>query len=302
MREHPEYAPRQHPFRHATLFVDSDSLAAQWQRAHTAPWLEPITTTPQARWLTGPADLAGLDAVAKTAASQATLLVLVAYFIPDRDCAGAAAGAADATAYGAWIGQIITALSTRRAVIVLEPDAVAADCFDDARAAMLAAATRRLAAAGHYVYLDAGHPRWHPPEEMAPRLRAAGIAAAQGFAVNVSNRQSTDDSQRFAAGLSTLVGGREAIIDVSRNGLGAPPDDQWCNPARQGLGQPPSTRPGLDAVAALLWIKRPGESDGRCGTETSPETFSPRQAQTLIVNAPWVPDAVRRQAARAPLL
>src|SRR5262245_26848270 len=68
--------PQRHAFRHTTLFVDPDSLAAQWQRAHQAAWLTPITSAPQARWLTGPADLAGLADAANAAASQHRLLVL----------------------------------------------------------------------------------------------------------------------------------------------------------------------------------------------------------------------------------
>ena len=156
-----------------------------------------------------------------------------------------------------------------------------------------------MAGAGHFVYLDAGHSRWRPAAEMSERLHAAGIADAEGFSVNVSNRQSTADSHRYATELSALTGGRDAVIDTSRNGLPAPPDDQWCNPAQQGLGERPAVDPGLDHVAAQLWVKRPGESDGACGTETSAEEFSPRQAQTLIVNAAWVPESTRRQAAEA---
>jgi endoglucanase len=49
-----------------------------------------------------------------------------------------------------------------------------------------------------------------------------------------------------------------------------------------------------------LWIKRPGESDGECGGETT-YLFTPRQARNLIVNAPWVPAETRRAAATAPL-
>lgn len=296
-----EYAPLRHPFRGATLLLDEESLAARWQREHDATWLDPITGTPQARWLTGPRDLAGLSPLRDAAARQGALPVLVAYHIPNRDCAGAGQGAADASGYRAWIASLIAALGSTRAVVVLEPDAVAADCFDDDRARTLAGAVSALAGAGHYVYLDAGHPRWRPPDEMAERLHAAGIARAEGFAVNVSNRQSTQDSQRYAVDLSRMVGGREAVIDTSRNGLAAPPDDQWCNPARQGLGQPPTASPGLEKVAALLWVKRPGESDGGCGVDPGPDVFSPRQARTLVVHAPWVPGNVRRQAAAARL-
>ncbi|MBQ0892664.1 glycoside hydrolase family 6 protein [Micromonospora sp. U56] len=135
---------------------------------------------------------------------------------------------------------------------------------------------------------------------MAGRLRRSGVARAEGFAVNVANRHSTADSHRWGLRLSELVGGREMVIDTSRDGLPAPPDDQWCNPIRQALGQPPTTEPGLARVAALLWIKSPGESDGRCGRgEPAAGAFWPAQARTLVANAPWLPAAARRAAADA---
>jgi endoglucanase len=295
-----DYAQLRHPFRGATLYHDADIPSAYWQRAHGATWLDPIVTVPQARWLTDPESLADLPPTVRDARRQGALLVLVAYYIPNRDCGGESrGGAADASAYGTWISQLVTALGSTRTAVILEPDAVAAECFDDARAAMLAGAIRKLAGAGHSVYLDAGHPRWLDPDEMADRLRQAGVAGAEGFSVNVANRQSTADSQRYAARLSDLLGGREAIIDTSRNGVAAPPDDQWCNPARQALGQPPTTDPRLDRVAALLWVKSPGESDGTCGGGPEAGEFWPRQAQALIANSPWVPEPARRRAATA---
>jgi endoglucanase len=190
-----------------------------------------------------------------------------------------------------WIDGLVSALGSTRAVVVLEPDAVAADCFNAARAAELAAATRRLAKAGHFVYLDAGHPRWRSTGEMAERLLESGVSDAEGFSVNVSNRQTTQDSHRWGRELSDLVGNRELIIDTSRNGLGPPPEGQWCNVTKQALGQRPTTRPNMPGVAALLWVKRPGESDGVCGGERT-YGFSPRQAERLIENATWVPEPV----------
>jgi endoglucanase len=296
------YATLRHPFRGARLFLSADTQAADWQRRHGAGWLDPITRTPQSRWLTGPQDVDDLAPVLRAADTRHELLVLVVYDIPDLDCAGAGHGAADAGAYRNLIERLIARLTPAHVVIVLEPDAVAADCFDAARAAMLSDAVRRLARAGHAVYLDAGNSHWRPPEEMAGRLRSAGIAAAEGFSVNVSNRQSTADSQRYAAALSRLLGGREAVIDTSRNGLPAPPGDAWCNAEPQALGQPPTTSPRLDRVAALLWIKAPGESDGSCAGGRAPERFLPRQARTLITGSPWVsaPDRRAAEAARPP--
>ena len=293
------WAALRHPFRGARLFLSTDTQAADWQRRHGARWLDPITRTPQSLWLTGPRDVDGLPPVLRAAATRHELPVLVVYDIPDLDCAGAGHGAADASAYRDLIGRLTARLAPSHVVVVLEPDAVASDCFDAARAAMLADAVRRLARAGHSVYLDAGNSRWRPPEEMAGRLRSAGIAAAEGFAVNVSNRQSTADSQRYAAALSRLLGGREAVIDTSRNGLPAPPGDAWCNAEPQALGQPPTTSPRLDRVAALLWIKAPGESDGSCAGGRAPGVFLPRQARSLIAGSPWVPAGARAAAEAA---
>lgn len=161
-----EYVPLRHPFRGATLHVDTGIPATQWRNDHDAHWLDPIAETPQAHWLTGTADLINLHPYLDAARAQNALPVIVVYHIPNRDCAGRnAGGAADAEAYSQFIKQTIAVLGDTRAAMILEPDAAAAECFDDVRASLLAAATRRLADAGQYVYLDAGHPRWRTPQE-----------------------------------------------------------------------------------------------------------------------------------------
>jgi endoglucanase len=297
------YAPLEHPFRDARLFVDDQTAGARWQREHGARWLDPVTSRPQARWLNGPQDLARLPALAAHARQQRALLVLVAYYIPHRGCSSSDQGAPSSSHYRRWIGRLIHHLGSTRAAIVVEPDAVAADCFDTKRASLLKRSVKRLADAGQYVYLDAGHARWQSTGEMAQRLLTAGIQYAQGFSVNVANRQTTKQSYRWGRELSDLLGRREFVVDTSRNGLGPPPDDpdqddEWCNPRRQGLGQTPTTRTTAPGLAALLWIKRPGESDGICGGETT-YLFSPTQARRLIVNSPLVPPEDRRLAAAA---
>jgi endoglucanase len=54
----------------------------------------------------------------------------------------------------------------------------------------------------------------------------------------------------------------------------------------------------MPGLAALVWIKRPGESDGICGGETN-YLFSPTQARRLTVNSPFVPAESRQLAAAA---
>ena len=278
------YAPLRQPFRGAELYLDRDTAAAHYEANHRAPWLSEITRHPQARWLNGPVDVAELPEVAARAHRQNKLLVLVTYHIPNRDCAGPGAGAASAEAYDAFIGATIQALGPAKAAIVVEPDAVAMDCFNQAPPTLLKRTVQRLTQAGHHVFLDAGHPQWHPTRQMAQRLLKAGVNDAEGFSVNVANRQTTEDSYQWARKLSARLGGREFVIDTSRNGAGPPPDNEWCNPRHEGLGEPPTTdvgdRPGL---AALLWIKPPGESDGACGGEAGFQ-FSPDLARGLVRN------------------
>jgi endoglucanase len=296
------YAPLRHPFADATLYVDTATAAARWQKAHGADWLDPITSRPQARWINGPRDLAGAPRMVSRAKDRGEIPVFVAYYIPNRGCTDFKQGAPDTAAYDAYLRDLVDALGAVSSVIVLEPDALTADCYNTSRGKLLTRAVKTLTSAGHSVYLDAGHSRWRSSGETATRLLQSGITDAEGFAVNVSNRQTTADSYRWGLELSDLVGDRDFVIDTSRNGSGPPPDDpkrddEWCNPQKQALGAPPQIthRPHL---AALLWIKAPGESDGKCGGEHT-YLFSPTQAGNLIAAARWLPQAERAAARSA---
>lgn len=313
----------QRPFDGATLPTDRDTAAARWQSSRGAPWLSAITRVPQARWVNGTADVASLPPFVDTARRQGALPVVVAYDIPDRSCDGFRAGAPyddfalpdpRPDSYAAFIRGVIGALGSTRSVIVLEPDAVAADCYTPARAAVLKQATRELQRAGHHVYLDGGHDGWRSSGEMAMRLLDSGIADAEGFALNVSNRSPVSEATAYGEEISELVGGRDYVVDTGRNGAGTRTPDNprgveegdWCNPPAQALGPRPSTTvrsPAAPHFAAALWIKPPGESDGDFGPEIGdchgetvpPGEFSAEQARTLIENDPTTPSSIRRQ-------
>lgn len=267
------------PFEGARLFVDPASSARlqveSWRtsRPADAAALERIAAHPQADWF-GDWTRDVRSAVAGRAdliADAGALPLFVAYNIPLRDCGGESGGGSDSgAAYLRWIRDFAAGLMGHDAVVILEPDALALeDCLSAARQTerhrLLRDAVEVLTESGRVsVYLDAGHAAWHPAPEMARRLLEAGVENARGFALNVSNFQTTAASIRYGEAISARVGGKPFIIDTSRNGEGPPATAAWCNPDDRALGAPATARTGHPLVDALVWVKRPGESDGAC--------------------------------------
>ncbi|MFE4514028.1 glycoside hydrolase family 6 protein [Kitasatospora sp. NPDC056783] len=245
-------------------------------RTAEAETLLRIAAQPSSQWLgeQGAREIA--EQVSRRATAAGRTAVFVAYDIPHRDCGQySAGGAPDAAAYRSWITGVAQALGDRRAWVVLEPDAVA-HTLDDCgikgdlateRYGLLAFAVQELKKNPNArVYLDAGNPGWaQDPEELAAALRRSGIAAADGFALNVANFYDTERNAAYGARLSAALDGKHFVIDTSRSGNGALGGDAWCNPPGRALGERPTTGTGRPAVDAYLWIKNPGESDGDCG-------------------------------------
>lgn len=282
------------PFAGRPLWVDPASAAARHRDDPASPAderaaLRVVAARPQASWLGGWVPAARLaDVVAATvgpARRAGAVPVLVTYDIPGRDCgAYSAGGATTSTAYRRWVAALATGLRRTApgpVAVVVEPDALSH--LDECglrprqraeRLSLLRETVRALAAVpGVAVYLEAGSSGWHTPDDIAARLRAAGVAGARGFALNTSDFKATADVLAFGRRLSGLVGGAPFVVDTSRNGLGALPGpglDVWCNPPGRALGQAPTTRTGDPAVDAYLWIKTVGESDGECGRGDPP--------------------------------
>lgn len=287
------------PLAGMPFYVNPDSVVMR--RALAAdppiPELTAIANTPQAYWIT-PGRTAGT--VAKyvgDAQAAGAIPILSIYGIPHRDCGHfAAGGQPSADAYRGWIDLIASNIGGARAAVILEPDALAmADClsagqrqerFDLIRYGV-DTLTRNPATA---VYVDAGHLRWHPAEEMAARLNEAGVGGARGFSLNTANFFTTEDEIVYGEEISALTNGAHYVIDTSRNGLGPGPlyDMHWCNPAGRALGVPPTAATAGPHADAYLWVKRPGESDGQCDKGDPPAgTFVNQYAIDLARNAGW---------------
>ena len=254
-----------------------------------------IAAQPQALWFGGwSGDIRTAVTTAVSAAAAAGRVpVLVAYNIPQRDCGSySAGGLRSADAYRTWIRAFAAGIAGRRAIVVLEPDAIAGlDCLSATdratRLSLLADATRVLAASANtVVYLDAGHDAWQPVATMASRLAQAGIADVQGFALNVSNFRAQAGLVTYGQQLAAAIGVTHFVIDTSRNGLGPAPDGQWCNPPGRALGARPGT-PSDYRLDWNLWIKRPGESDGPCNGGPAAGVYWPSYADGLAARAAW---------------
>jgi len=244
----------------AGLFVDPQSLAMQAYRqlqntdpAHAAI-INQIASQPQAVWLYGDGTgMATVEQATYNAASAGTYPVFVPYTllsIPAPD-------------YPGWMTDFAQVISAVDSAVVVEPNVLPQ--YGDQYAAMISASIDTLKASGKTrVYLDAGHAAWRPAAAMADILNVAGIAKADGFAINVSNFRTTSECIQYGETIAAMIGGKPYIIDTSRNGQG-PHDIETCNPSGRGLGFNPAwdvDRADYPLLDAYLWIKRPGESDG----------------------------------------
>jgi hypothetical protein len=198
----------------------------------------------------------------------------------------------DEQAYENWVNGFAAGLGGRTAVVILEPDALAQldSCLDraqqQARLQMLSYAVKTLQTNSDQVYLDAGHANWVPASQMAARLRAADIAQAYGFSLNVSYYDTTDREIGYATELNRDLGmAKRFVIDTSRNGAG------------RARGR---ADPAADAAAGPASRALPGAGGGSLASRlfTDPDT----QAANWVRAHPGDPQAqaIRQRIANQP--
>ncbi|HTD02479.1 glycoside hydrolase family 6 protein, partial [Undibacterium sp.] len=167
------------------FYVDPNSNAAVWVRENSADPRMPairdnIAKQPAGKWfgnwsgdiVTAVGNYVG----AATAFNQTP--ILVAYNIPGRDCGQHSKGGANSVKkYEAWIGTFAATLGTRKAVLILEPDAIPhLNCLSSeakvARLKMLRYAVSQFKqkAPNAFLYLDAGNSEWLSASVAADRL------------------------------------------------------------------------------------------------------------------------------------
>jgi endoglucanase len=182
-----------------------------------ADLIEAMVETPAAVWFTSgtPREVGqAVKATVQRAEGKKSVPVLVAYYVPGRDCSQySAGGAPDGETYRAWIDAFAAAIGESEVVLILEPDGVAltpTDCgqpdtFDRVGLIRYAVATFGAVAPNAAVYLDAGHNAWHNVGDIAGRLVAAGVNDAAGFYLNPSNYQYTGNVVQYGTWISKCI-------------------------------------------------------------------------------------------------
>ncbi|QNK81791.1 glycoside hydrolase family 6 protein [Nakamurella sp. PAMC28650] len=228
---------------------------------------------------------------AATAAGQVPVFTL--YAITNRDCGSySSGGEPNAGAYRSLVNYVRAGIAGRRAVVIVEPDAIVAapTCLDSGqmmeRAALLRYAANTLSRPGTSVYLDAGN--WNskgtPQQSLAYLMYAlpyVGIDKVAGFALDTSGVLTTKDEQAFGDRVSARLAaagmpGKHYVIDTSRNGNGPGPNTGgFCNLPGLALGANPTSVTRHPLNDAFLWVKYPGESDGACSGNGTPDASAP---------------------------
>jgi endoglucanase len=182
-----------------------------------------MEATPRSVWLTGGTNVEVTKQIRQALAladAERAVPAFVVYNIPGRDCGSYSAGGAQSTAaYAAYIDAVTAAIGTHKAVITLEPDALAnlpSDCGYPASVDVAQLTADRYTQINYAVdaletgpstsvYLDAGHSHWHSVGDMASRLVQGGVLRAQGFFDNVSNYRPTNYEVHFGTWISQCI-------------------------------------------------------------------------------------------------
>ncbi len=188
-------------------------------------------------------------------------------------------------------------IAGRKAVVIVEPDALpeasTKSCPELTPALVrdrvrdIRYASDRLSVRGTSVYLAAGNPTSKGTSAaslsfIVPLLISSQVARDAGFALNISSDEPTRVEQAYGDRVSKALAARGApnkhyVVDTSRNGRGRAGNaaGAFCNLAGLGLGHVPSPRTSDPLDDAYLWIKYPGESDGKCRGAGIPDNHAP---------------------------
>ncbi len=219
----------------------------------------------------------------KRAAGKKSVPVLVAYYLPFRDCSQYSAGGAQSVEeYLAWIDGFAAGIGDERAVVILEPDGLGiipynvdingnlewcqppeadpATAASDRYEALNGAVDRLMEQPNVSVYLDATHSRWLGVGDIAQRLVRAGVQRASGFFLNVSNYQPTEHLVKYGTWIS------KCIWFATAPGSWGNGHYDWCASQYYPANVDDFSTWGLtdqwyaDNVESQVWVPYPGDA------------------------------------------
>lgn len=224
----------------------------------------------------------------------ADLPVLVIYNIPNRDVGHHSKGGAHTReSYLDFLHAFCRGIGDKSPIVIYEPDAIPHSTLmenqqAEPRLSLMKEGLEILTNESNaLVYVDVGHSNWLAPSKVAQLLDTVSNDKVRGFSINVSNFRSTKESMNWALQICEQRPQDHFVIDTSRNGNG-PYGNDWCNPPGRALGTPPTCDTGEDKCDAFLWIKIPGESDGKCNGGPRAGRFWPEYASKLVENTDWI--------------
>jgi endoglucanase len=238
-------------------------------RKDDAALIREMINTPTAVWVESGSPKQAEQQVRQVthqAAGKKTVPVLVLYNIPFRDCAQySAGGAASVEEYMAWIDGVAAGIGDRAAVIILEPDGLGiipwytnidgqlewcqpreADAATAAaeRFEMLNYAVDALKAQPNTsVYLDGTHNAWLNVGDITDRLLKAGVEDADGFFLNASNYQWTENLVAYGTWVSSCIA---YVTEVNPGDFGSCGNQYWS-------GGPANNWTGVALDPAKIW-------------------------------------------------
>lgn len=209
---------------------------------------------------------------------ESSRLSVVVYGLPNKDCgAGYSTGGAvkDAADYERFLSTLTSTIGSRKVLYVLEPDAVGllagGGCGEQAGyRENLKTAIRMLSGNPNAeIYLDVGYWTLQSTASAVGGVfkSLVGAGRVKGIALNTSNYRSNAELSSLCWNFQNAIGnaGYHCVVDTSRNFV-TPTSSEWCNVRSAGIGSPPTSNTGFWNLDYFMWIKVPGESDGKCNT------------------------------------
>lgn len=222
------------------------------------------------------------------------LPILVIYNIPNRDIGQYSRGGAKTKElYLEFIENFAEGVGDNSPIIIYEPDALPHSTLlteeeQEWRLELMQESLQLLTNnCNGIVYIDVGHSAWLSPEQVNELLDKVSNDKIRGFSINSCNYRSTKECLKWGRKINKFRPNDYFVIDTSRNGNGSL-DKEWCNPLGRAIGESPTTNTEYRQCDAYLWIKIPGESDGKCNGGPKAGKFWGEQAEELVRNSKYI--------------